>query len=92
MPYVRTSSRPDPFLDTCGRLADLVADWWRGRVPGIRYRSRSTPATGRNVAFCESADWRSVRAVPLTDAGPLLVTLVEGDGFRVPREWLARLS
>lgn len=92
MPHVRAPGRADPFLDACGHLTDLVADWWAGGVPTIRYRSRTTPVTGRNLAFCRAAMWHTVRATRLADAGPLLVSLVEGDGFRAPREWLARLA
>lgn len=47
LPRARTPTTPDPFLDTCGRLADLTRDWWAGDVPAIRFRSRPAPATSR---------------------------------------------
>jgi len=85
LPRIRTRERPDPFLDTCGRLADLVAGWWDD-VHAIRYRSRTTPSQ-TNVAFCQHADLET-EAVPLAAATDLLVTAVIGDGFSVPVSWL----
>jgi len=53
LPQVRTGARRDPFLDACGQLTDLVANWWND-VHAIRYRSRTTPSQ-TNVAFCQHA-------------------------------------
>lgn len=86
LPQVRTAERPDPFLDACGRLTDLVAGWWDG-VHAIRYRSRTTPSQ-TNVAFCQHADL-DPDAVPLAAATDVLVRAVVGDGFSVPVSWLA---
>jgi hypothetical protein len=86
LPQVRTRERPDPFLDACGRLTDLVAGWWDD-VHAIRYRSRTTPSQ-TNVAFWQHADLEPV-AVPLADATDVLVRAVIGDGFSVPGAWLA---
>lgn len=89
LPRVRTPLTPDPFLDMCGRLADLTRDWWRGDVPAIRFRSRTTPATSRNLAFCACAAWSDVSARRLSDCTDLLVSLALGDGFAFPSPWLS---
>lgn len=85
-PQIRTPELPDPFLDACGRLTDLVASWWDD-VHAIRYRSRTTPSQ-TNVAFCQHADLEP-DAIPLADATDVLVRAVVGDGFSVPVSWLA---
>lgn len=92
LPRVRTPTTPDPFLDTCGRLADLTRDWWAGDVPAIRFRSRTTPATSRHLAFCTSAAWSDVSARPLRESTDLLVSLAVGDGFAFPSAWLSLRS
>ncbi len=84
-PKIRTPGQPDPFLDACGRITDLVDGWWDD-VHAIRYRSRTTP-TQTNVAFCQHADLEP-DAVPLADATDVLVRAVLGDGFSVPGAWL----
>lgn len=89
LPRVRTSTTQDPFLDTCGRLTDLTRDWWRGDVPAIRFRSRTTPETSRNLVFCASADWADVSILRLRDCTDLLVSLALGDGFSFPSSWLS---
>ena len=86
LPQIRTRERPDAFLDACGRLTDLVADWWDD-VHAIRYRSRATPSQ-TNVAFCQHADLEP-DVVPLEAATDVLVRAVLGDGFSVPVSWLA---
>jgi hypothetical protein len=86
LPQVRTAKRPDPFLDACGRLTDLVADWWDD-VHAIHYRSRTTPSQ-TNVVFCQHAEL-DPDAVPLAAATDVLVRAVVGDGFSVPVSWLA---
>jgi hypothetical protein len=86
LPRIRIPGQPDPFLDACGQLTDLVADWWDD-VHAIRFRSRTTP-TQTNVAFCQHADLEP-DAVPLADATDVLVRAVLGDGFSVPGAWLA---
>ena len=86
LPQVRTAERPDPFLDACGRLTDLVADWWDD-VHAIRYRSRTTPSQ-TNVVFRQHAEL-DPDAVPLAAATDVLVRAVVGDGFSVPVSWLA---
>lgn len=90
LPRVRTGTTPDPFLDTCGLLADLTRDWWQGAVGAIRFRSRTTPSTSRNLAFCASASWEEVSATRVHDSAGLLVSLAVGDGFAFPSGWLAR--
>jgi hypothetical protein len=82
-------SDPDPLLETCGRLADAVYDWWGGSPPPLLYRSRTVPSTGRSIAFSE---WASVRAGVvgrLRDAASLQTELVLRAGFTVPPAWLA---
>lgn len=86
LPTVRSPTHPDPFLDSCGRLADLVAGWWDD-VPAVRYRSRTTP-TRTNAAFCGAAELAH-DAVPLQQATDVLARAVVGDGFDVPPAWLA---
>lgn len=81
LPQLRTAERPDPFLDACGRLTDLVADWWDD-VHAIRYRSLTTPSQ-TNVVFCQHADLE-YDAAPLASATDVLVRAVVGDGFSVP--------
>jgi len=85
LPRIRTRERPDPFLDACGRLTDLLVSWWDD-VHAIRFRSRTTPSP-TNVAFCQHADLEP-DAVPLADATDVLVRAVVGDGFSVPVSWL----
>lgn len=85
LPAIRSPDRPDPFLDACGQLADLVAGWWDD-VHAIRYRSRTTP-TWTNVAFCRRAPLET-DAVPLASATDTLTRVVVGDGFDIPRPWL----
>ena len=86
LPKIRTPGQPDPFLDACGRLSDLVAGWWDD-VHAIRYRSRTTPSQ-TNVAFCQHAALEP-DGVPLADATDVLARAVIGDGFSVPASWLA---
>ncbi len=90
LPRVRSEQHPDPFLDACGRLSDLTRAWWDGQVPAIRFRSRASPETTRNLVFCHAARWVSVTAMPLAQCTDLLVALAEGDGFAFPSTWLAR--
>ncbi len=78
----------DPLLDTCGRLADAVYDWWEGRPPPLVYRTRTMPEQGRTVAFTQSAMPRVVSARRLRDATALHAHLVLHAGFTVPPEWL----
>lgn len=85
LPRVRTGEQPDPFLDACGRLTDLVADWWDD-VHAIRYRSRTTPSQ-TNVVFCQHATLEP-DTIPLATATDVLVRAVVGDGFSVPASWL----
>lgn len=86
LPRLRSPEQPDPFLDACGQLTDLVSAWWDD-VHAIRFRSRTTP-TQTNVAFCEQAKLRT-DGVPLASATEVLVRAVVGDGFAVPAAWLA---
>ena len=86
LPRVRSPDRPDPFLDACGHLSDLLAAWWDD-VPAVRYRSRTTP-TRTNVAFCGGAELDH-DAVRLHQATDVLARAVIGDGFDVPPAWLA---
>jgi hypothetical protein len=79
----------DPLLDTCGRLADAVYDWWNGRPPPLVYRTRTMPEVGRTVAFTQSASPRVVAARRLREATALHAYLVLQAGFTVPQEWLA---
>jgi hypothetical protein len=80
---------PDPLLETCGRLADAVYDWWKHRAPPLVYRSRTTPSVGRSLAFTREASPRVVIARRLRDATALHVHLVLHAGFTVPDDWLA---
>jgi hypothetical protein len=80
--------RPDPLLDTCGRLADAVYDWWDGRPPPLVYRTRTMPEVGRTIAFTEWTSPRVVSAGRLRDATALHAYLVLGAGFTVPESWL----
>jgi len=81
--------RRDTLLDTCGRLADAVYDWWTGRPPPLVYRTRTMPEVGRTIAFTESATPGVVSARPLRDATMLHAYLVLHAGFTVPQQWLA---
>jgi hypothetical protein len=80
--------RPDPLLETCGRLADAVYDWWDGRPPPLVYRTRTMPEVGRTIAFTEWTSPRVVSAGQLRDATALHAYLVLGAGFTVPESWL----
>ncbi len=80
---------PDPLLETCGRLADAVYDWWNGHPPPLVYRTRTAPGQGRSIAFMQSACGRVVTAGRLRDATALHVHLVLRAGFTVPTAWLA---
>jgi hypothetical protein len=80
--------RLDPLLDTCGRLADAVYDWWDGRPPPLVYRTRTMPEVGRTIAFTEWTSPRVVSAGRLRDATALHAYLVLGAGFTVPESWL----
>jgi hypothetical protein len=80
--------RPDPLLDTCGRLADAVYDWWDGRPPPLVYRTRTMPEVGRTIAFTEWTSPRVESAGRLRDAAALHAYLVLGAGFTVPESWL----
>jgi hypothetical protein len=80
--------RADPLLDTCGRLADAVWDWWDGRPPPLVYRTRTMPEVGRTIAFTEWTSPRVVSAGRLRDATALHAYLVLGAGFTVPETWL----
>jgi hypothetical protein len=86
-----TSSRvdPDPLLETCGRLADAIYDWWRGLPPPLLYRSRTVPAAGRSVAFTQSSPVPTVSIGRLRDARALHAHLVLRARFTVPPEWIA---
>ena len=79
---------PEPLLDTCGRLADAVYDWWDGRPPPLVYRTRTMPEVGRTIAFTEWTSPRVVSADRLRDATALHTYLVLRAGFTVPQEWL----
>jgi hypothetical protein len=80
---------PDPLLETCGRLADAVYDWWRERPPPLLYRARSAPSRGRSIAFTQTACGRVVSVGRLRDATALHSYLVLRAGFTVPTAWLA---
>jgi hypothetical protein len=80
--------RPDPLLDTCGRLVDAVYDWWDGRPPPLVYRTRTMPEVGRTIAFTEWTSPRVVSTGRLRDATALHAYLVLGAGFTVPERWL----
>jgi hypothetical protein len=79
---------PDPLLETCGRLADAVYDWWDGRPPPLVYRSRTMPEVGRNLAFTESASPQMILARPLRETSGLHAHLVLRAAFTVPDAWL----
>lgn len=80
---------PDPLLDTCGRLADALYDWWDQRPPPIVYRTRTMPARGRSLAFCQGSSGVIRSARKLHEATALHVRLVMQAGFTVPDGWLA---
>jgi hypothetical protein len=80
---------PDPLLETCGRLADAIYDWWRGLPPPLLYRSRTVPATGRSVAFTQSSSVPTVSIGRLRDARTLHAHLVLRASFTVPPDWIA---
>ena len=82
-------SDPDPLLETCGRLADAMYDWWAGSPPPLLYRSRTMPATGRCIAFTESVFVPAVALGRLRDARSLHAHLVLRARFTVPPDWLA---
>jgi hypothetical protein len=88
---IATSSRvdPDPLLETCGRLADAIYDWWRGAPPRLLYRSRTMPAVGRSVAFTRSSSVPTISIGRLRDARALHVHLVLRARFTVPPGWIA---
>jgi hypothetical protein len=87
---VSSSARvdPDPLLETCGRLADAVYDWWHGAPPPLRYRSRTVPESGRNLAFTESSGIPAVAIGRVRDAQSLHANLVLRARFTVPAAWL----
>ena len=82
-------SDPDPLLETGGRLADAVYDWWGGSPPPLLYRSRTVPSSGRSVAFSEWAALRAQALGRLREAESLHAALVLRAGFTVPPAWLA---
>lgn len=80
---------PDPLLETSGRLADAVHDWWGGTPPPLVYRTRTMPGAGRSIAF---GPWVAVevgRVGRLRRATALHAHLVLHAGFTVPPGWLA---
>lgn len=81
-------SDPDPLLDTCGRLADAVYDWWNEKPPPLVYRARTNPS-GRNLAFCASVGLEPGHVDLLRNAAALHAYLVLQAGFIVPDRWLA---
>lgn len=87
-PYGRTD--PDPLLDTCGHLADAVYDWWAGSPLPLLYRARTSPGTGRTIAFAQTAYWSVINAKPLREATSLHAHLVLRVRFTLPPTWLAR--
>jgi hypothetical protein len=85
-----TSRRdPDPLLETCGRLADSVFDWWEGTPPPIVYRTRSMPDPGRSIAFMQWTPCQVASVRQLREATALHAHLVLEAGFSVPREWIS---
>lgn len=80
---------PDSLLDASGRLADAVYDWWEQDPPPLVYRTRSTPAQGRSIAFTQGAGGHVVSTGRLADATALHVHLVLRAGFTVPNRWLS---
>ena len=74
---------PDPLLETCGALSDAVYDWWETRPPPLVYRSRTTPARGRSVAFSKWATPSVLGVGRLRDATALHAHLVLRAGFTV---------
>jgi hypothetical protein len=85
---VESRSDPDPLLETCGRLADAVYDWWAGRPPPLVYRTRSAPERGRSIAFAHGAMPPVLSVGRLRDATRLHAFLVLRAGFTVPEGWL----
>jgi hypothetical protein len=79
---------PDPLLDTCGRLADAVHDWWSGSAPPLLYRARTSPGIGRSMAFTHTSAWSIQAARPLREATGLHAHLTLRAGFVVPPAWL----
>ncbi len=79
--------RDDMLLDVCGRLTDLVADWWGPRLHGIQYRSRTTPETSSNLAFFAGAPLRVADACRVAELGDRWVELILRDGFLVDASW-----
>ena len=80
---------PDPLLETCGRLADAVFDWWEATPPPLIYRTRSMPDLGRSVTFMQWTPFRVASARRLREAAALHAHLVLKAGFSVPREWIS---
>jgi len=85
---------PDPLLETCGRLADAVFDWWQRHPPPLVYRTRSMPSIARSVAFTAPAAATATAAPAvvsvrrLAEATALHAHLVVRAGFTVPPAWL----
>jgi hypothetical protein len=77
----------DPLLETCGRLADALYDWWDAEPPSIVYRSRTVPS-GRNLVFTRTSALAIGAARPLREARSLHVHLVLRAGFIAPPRWL----
>lgn len=79
---------PDPLLETSGRLADALFDWWAGQPPPLVYRTRTMPAAGRSLAFGAWAPVELATVRRLRLAAALHAHLVLQAGFTVPPAWL----
>lgn len=78
------STGRDPRVLTASRvLCARLTDWYGGRLHGIVYRSRTTPASSANLAFFAAAPLRAEDAGTVGDYASLLVALVADDAFRV---------
>lgn len=86
------TSREPQIWDYAQRIGDLVWETFesaRSGVPGIVYRSRTTPQHNVNVAFFASSLAEVAWVRRLADMPELLDVAIRGDGFTVdlPEEW-----